>query len=48
MLLQGWEASIQEFRKAYVEMQQKITQCVIESDKNQAEIGIEAEFDQLN
>ena len=29
MLLEGWETSIQEFRKVYAEMQEKITQGAI-------------------
>ena len=47
MLLEGWEASIQEFRKAYGEMQQRIPQTHIKYNNDLAEAGFEAEFNRM-
>ena len=35
ILLEGWEASIQEFQKAYVDMQQRIAQDITKSDRKE-------------
>ena len=38
--LEVWEASLQEFRKAYVDMQQRIAQAITESDRLRQSLSI--------
>ena len=47
ILLDGWEVSIQDFQRAYVNMQIIRAQNITNSDRKEIEFGIEAEFEDL-